>query len=81
MELFSKIKQYLFPENKQHTTLHWRYVRAQINKTSASAICHHLFGLDVINLAVVLIFNFCNFIQHWLSADVFQIPPHRQCGT
>jgi hypothetical protein len=24
---------------------------------------------------VVLIFNFCNFIQHWLPADVFQIPP------
>jgi hypothetical protein len=28
---------------------------------------------------VVLILSFCNFIEHWPSADGFQIPPHRQC--
>jgi len=27
---------------------------------------------------VVLIFIFCNFIQHRLSADVFQIPPQQK---
>jgi hypothetical protein len=38
-----------------------------------------LFQLDINNLAVGLLMNFCTFIKHWLSADDFQIPPHRQC--
>jgi hypothetical protein len=43
--------------------------------TSASAIHHFQFGLQVINLSVVLIFKFCNFIQLWSPANDFQIPP------
>jgi hypothetical protein len=40
-------------------------------------------GLDVINLAAVLIFISCNFIKHWSSADFFQIllqTPMRNVG-
>jgi len=48
---------------------------SQLFSGRVTAIYHHLLGLDVINLAAVLIFIFCNFIQHWLSAEVFQIPP------
>jgi len=33
---------------------------------------------DEYSRALVLNFNFCNFIQQQLRADDFQIPPHRQ---
>jgi hypothetical protein len=55
--------------------LHWRYVGGQNNEF------HLQPGLRVINLSAILIFIFCNFIQHWLSAGGFQIQPHRQWGT
>jgi len=39
---------------------------------------HFRLCLDVMNLAVFLIFNFCKFIKHLQSADEFQIPPATQ---
>jgi hypothetical protein len=58
--------------------LHWRYVGGQ-QWTSAAAICHLLFRLDFMNLAVGLSMNICIFIGHWFWADEFQNPPQRQC--
>jgi hypothetical protein len=57
----------------------------KINLHTGKSIFHLsvTFSLEwtLLILAAVLIFNFCNFIQHQLPAGFFQIPPHRQCET